>query len=182
MVWIQTAQFAVARRGFGVIFIAVDPGLTGAIAAIDESREVRLAESLPIIRHGSLAWIDAPALDALLAPLSADRVAGVWLERAQASPQMGRSSAFNYGVGFGSLLATIQLRGWRLEFVAPSAWKRHFGLGPDKSASLDEARLRFPSVRLDRTKDHGLAEALLLADYVSRPASVAVTFADARPA
>lgn len=165
-----------------MIYVAVDPGLTGAIAALDDSRAVLLAESLPIIRHGSLAWVDAPTLDEFLAPLAAHRVAGVWLERAQASPQMGRSSAFNYGVSFGSLLSVFQLRAWRLEFVAPAAWKRSFGLGRDKADALDEARLRFPGVRLDRSKDHGLAEALLIAEYVSRPPAVPVADADARSA
>jgi hypothetical protein len=151
-----------------MLYLGADPGLTGAIAAVNDDGRVELAESLPVMRDGKLAWIDATELDRLVRALGNARIAGVWIERAQATPQMGVSSAFNYGVGFGSLIAVMQLRDWRIEFVTPAAWKRAFGLGSDKRASLDKARMLFPFVRLDRAKDHGLAEALLIAEYGRR--------------
>lgn len=147
------------------LFLGFDPGLSGAVAAIDTTGAVRLAETLPVIRAGKLAWIDAPALARLLAPLAGESVAGAWVERAQAMPRQGASSGFNYGVSFGSLLALIQFQSWRMELVTPAVWKNRFGLSRDKAASIDRARLLFPGAHLPRAKDHGLAEALLIAEY-----------------
>jgi hypothetical protein len=42
------------------------------------------------------------------------------------------------------------------------------GLDSRKSASLDRARLLFPTAKLDRKKDHNRVEALLLAEYSRR--------------
>ncbi len=37
--------------------IGIDPGLTGAIAAIDDASQLILCADLPVIRSGKLAWI-----------------------------------------------------------------------------------------------------------------------------
>jgi hypothetical protein len=47
-------------------------------------------------------------------------------------------------------------------------WKRSLGLTSDKRASLDRARLMFPSADLRLAKHDGRAEALLLAHYAMR--------------
>jgi len=61
-----------------------------------------------------------------------------------------------------------------VRLVSPATWKRAAGLVSEsrdesdsarKRRSLDRARLLFPNLRLDRVKDHGRAEALLIADY-----------------
>lgn len=53
------------------------------------------------------------------------------------------ASAFTFGVGFGSILATLHSLRLPLELVAPVECKRAFGLTSDKRASLDKARLLF---------------------------------------
>lgn len=58
--------------------------------------------------------------------------------------------------------------GYRVETVRPQEWKKHFGLGADKQASLDLARERFPHLAHEFkrvTRDDGKAEALLIALY-----------------
>ena len=47
-------------------------------------------------------------------------------------------------------------------------WKRTMGLDSQKAGSLDKARLLFPTADIERKKDHGRAEALLLAEYGRR--------------
>jgi crossover junction endodeoxyribonuclease RuvC len=49
--------------------------------------------------------------------------------------------------------------------VRPVVWKKAFSLGKDKEASRLRAQQLFPSADLRRKRDHGRAEALLLAWY-----------------
>jgi len=78
-------------------------------------------------------------------------------------PKQGIASAFTFGAGLGSILATVQTLRLPLELVTPATWKRALGLGAEKRASLDKARLLFPSAPLDLAKHDGRAEALLIA-------------------
>jgi crossover junction endodeoxyribonuclease RuvC len=148
-----------------VILIGIDPGLTGAIAAIDEDAQLILCADLPVIRSGKLAWIDSNELTNLLMRCRDSRPAQIMLERSQPMPGQGVSSTFCTGVVLGSILSACQRVAIPLHIVTAAVWKRSMGLGSDKSASLDKARLLFPTAELDRKKDHGRAEALILAYY-----------------
>ncbi len=55
-----------------------------------------------------------------------------------------------------------------LSLVTAAVWKRSMGLDSSKPASLDKARLLFPTAELARVKDHNRAEACLLAEYSRR--------------
>jgi hypothetical protein len=48
-----------------MIYIAIDPGLTGALAAIDDDAQLVLCADLPVIRDNKLAWIDSNELTGL---------------------------------------------------------------------------------------------------------------------
>jgi crossover junction endodeoxyribonuclease RuvC len=145
--------------------IGIDPGLTGAIAALDDASQLILCADLPVIRSGKLAWIDSNEFTSLLMQCRDGRPAQIMLERSQAMPGQGVSSSFCTGVVMGSILAACQRVAIPLHIVTAAVWKRSMGLGSDKSASLDKARLLFPTADLDRVKDHNRAEALLLAYY-----------------
>ena len=147
------------------VTIGIDPGLTGAIAALDEASQLILCADLPVIRSGKLAWIDSNELTSLLMRARNGRPAQILVERSQAMPGQGVSSTFCTGVVLGSILAACQRVAIPLHLVTAAVWKRSMGLGSDKSASLDKARLLFPTADLDRVKDHNRAEALLLAYY-----------------
>ena len=58
---------------------------------------------------------------------------------------------------------TLTLHRSRGTRVRPAIWKRTLGLGKDKEASRLKAIQLFPTADLRRKKDHGRAEALLLA-------------------
>jgi crossover junction endodeoxyribonuclease RuvC len=131
----------------------------GALVAVDD---------LPVIRDGRLAWIDADALLSRLLEVRGGRPMRAIVERVHAMPRNGSQAAFSQGATLGSILATLQLVRARIELVTPQAWKRSLGLSSDKSASLDRARLLFPDAPLDRQKDHGRAEALLIAWHAQR--------------
>jgi len=67
-----------------------------------------------------------------------------------------------YGVAKG----VIGAAGIRRVDVSPGKWKRHFGLSADKEAARALAISQWPkSEHFRRKKDHGRAEAALLALY-----------------
>jgi len=120
---------------------------------------------LPTIADGKLRWVDAPTLLSRLLELKAGRPMAAVVERQSARPGQGISSTFTSATAFGALLATLQVAGCSLEFVTAASWKRALGLTSEKRASLDKARLMFPGASLDRVKDHGRAEACLIAHW-----------------
>jgi crossover junction endodeoxyribonuclease RuvC len=151
-----------------VIYIAIDPGLTGAIAAIDDDAQLVLCQDLPVIRDNKLAWIDSNELTGHFLECMQGRPCRLTLERSQAMPRQGVSSTFTTGVVMGSILAACQRIAVPLSLVNAATWKRHMGLDSSKSVSLDKARLLFPTAELTRKKDHNRAESLLLAEYSRR--------------
>ncbi len=151
--------------GAAVIFIGIDPGITGAIAAIDDQARLVLCADLPVIRDHKLAWIDSNRLTDLLIQCRNGRPARITVERSQAMPGQGVASTFTTGCVLGSILAACQRVAVPLSLVTAAVWKRSMGLDSSKSASLDKARLLFPDADLARVKDHNRAEALLLAEY-----------------
>jgi hypothetical protein len=83
-------------------------------------------------------------------------------------PGQGVRSMFTCGLGLGvwlGILAAVALPHTR---IRPHIWKKALGLGQDKEASRLRAMQLFPSAELRRKKDHGRAEALLLALYGQR--------------
>jgi crossover junction endodeoxyribonuclease RuvC len=98
--------------------------------------------------------------------LSEHKPDAIVIEQAYSRPKQSAQSTFNYGVGFGVLVGCCFSFGVRLEFANPASWKREMGLTNDKKLSLDMARRLFPGASLARAKDHGVAEALLLAYWL----------------
>jgi crossover junction endodeoxyribonuclease RuvC len=80
-------------------------------------------------------------------------------------PGQGTRSMFTTGYGMGiwvGILATLE---FPYTTVRPQVWKRALRLSKDKEASRLRAIQLFPGADLRRKKDHGRAEALLLAYY-----------------
>ena len=139
-------------------YLGIDPGQTGALA---------------IIQGPDMAnTIDMPLLGGKYPDIDGMNSFLWWpidfavIEKAQPMPKQGVTSSFNYGVGYGMLLAWLHTKGIPYKEVRPTAWKKYFGLiGKDKDESRRKAIQLFPWVDLKRKKDHGRAEALLLAAY-----------------
>jgi hypothetical protein len=151
-----------------MIYIAIDPGLTGALAAIDADAQLILCADLPVIRDHKLAWIDAQELASLIMRCRDGQPAQITVERSQPMPGQGVSSTFTTGLVMGSILAACQRMAVPLHLVTAAVWKRSMGLDSSKQTSLDKARLLFPTAELGRVKDHNRAESMLLAEYSRR--------------
>jgi crossover junction endodeoxyribonuclease RuvC len=152
------------------LVLGIDPGaVSGGCAMVlvngDAAPQLIDAIDLPVIGVKAKQRIDVLALRTWILQHKPDRAV---IERGQALPKQGASSGFKFGRGCGALEATIQLLEIPMDIIEASAWKKHFQLrGGDKEGSRQRALLTFPSAHalLARRKDHGRAEAALLALY-----------------
>jgi len=154
--------------------LAIDPGLSGALAILSPDGALELLADLPIVRDRTLAWVDGGELQSTILGALQGRAAVAMVERVSSMPAQGIASSFQFGVGFGSILGVLQALHLRIELVTPAVWKRSYGLSKDKHASLHKARLLFPAAELHLAKHEGRAEALLIAHYaMTRPVRAA---------
>lgn len=171
-----------------MIIIGADPGKTGALGMLDlDSLDENTVQVCPLI-------VDTPIVTRLNKTKASGRSTEydvrtmvevvetyteyalptgtpmiAMLERVSSRPGEGVSSVFNFGYGFGlwhGIFASVS--GLDVRFAPPQVWKRKFGLlKKDKDASRLLALEKFPILQpqLKRKKDHGRAEALLIALY-----------------
>ena len=82
---------------------------------------------------------------------------------------MGATSAFNFGMGFGIWIGICAASLLPYELIHPATWKSKLliGMPRGKDASRVKAMQLFPQIAKDlsRKKDHGRADALMLAIY-----------------
>ena len=140
------------------MIIGIDPGVTGAVGFLGAETVVWDMPPNPrdlFEQLHSASWL-TPNARAIV-------------EQAQAMPKQGVSSTFKTGYGYGVIIGVLASLGIPYETVTPSVWKRAMGLqGKDKDASRSLARCYWPDAPLSRVKDHGRAEALLIAEYGRR--------------
>jgi hypothetical protein len=145
--------------------LGIDPGLTGGVALLRADGGLEFAEGMPV-RQAAVATVDVDQLRAWMQQRIAPWTdAFAYVERAQAMPQQGVSSAFNYGLLFGSVLTALASLGIGYELVAPAKWKRDVGLNRDKRQSIALALQYYPQLAPLRAKDDGIAESVLLARW-----------------
>lgn len=148
--------------------IGIDPGMSGAVAVLADGEPLSVFD-MP--RNDD--EVDAGALAEELRLIFRDHPGAhvsACIESVNAAPINGRrqgtTSMFNFGQSYGKAKAVIEVLRIPCAFVVPSKWKRDFGIaGEDKDEARQLAIRRFPSAKqwLGRKKDHGRADALLLA-------------------
>jgi Holliday junction resolvasome RuvABC endonuclease subunit len=143
--------------------LGVDPGVSGALAFyFPYTRDRVIAEDVPTAGGN----IDGANLYARLREFRPDLAV---IELVNAMPGQGVSSTFKFGRAFGTLVGCIQAAGIQLHFVTPAKWKRHFSLPAEKERARELALRMFAQTPAPfaRKKDHGRAEAALLALYAA---------------
>lgn len=158
-----------------MLYLGIDVGVTGAIACLGRDGEYLDVEDLPVMTHGKTKWIDPNEFLAIVRRMRDGREARAFVEKTQATPQIGVTTANSMGLTLGSVVATLLIAGVGIELVYPQNWKRALGLinrqssdRDKKYASLQRARQLFPTAPLERQNDNGRAEALLIAHYGQR--------------
>jgi len=113
--------------------------------------------------------IDARALKQMILDMTipGDDYA-ICLEQVWTMPKQGIASTGRFMRAYGAIGAVCELLCDRVFYVTPQIWKKSMNVTSDKEQSLAEARQRFPQAVLKLKKDHGKAEALLIAEYARR--------------
>lgn len=154
-----------------MIVVGIDPGLTGAFAAVDSAGTYTVEDmpTVPLPGNGLVRRrIDGLSLArALRHMVPAGHACMVVMEDVQA---IGGSAVQTMGSmmrSVGTAEAAVEILRMDLKRANPKVWKKAYGLDADKAKSLKVAREMFPDIRhmLARAKDHNRAEALLLAHY-----------------
>jgi crossover junction endodeoxyribonuclease RuvC len=142
------------------LILAIDPGLSGALALVAGNRFVH-TEELPRVGN-ILNGIELAKIVSDFGPAQAV------IERVHSMPKQGIASAFTFGQAYGTAIGVITGAGLPIAYVTPQKWKAHFRLrGHDKSFSAQKAIQIYPAAApfLSLKKHHNRAEAILLARY-----------------
>lgn len=138
------------------IFFGIDPGCSGAIAAIDE-----LGHVLRIVKNDGT---ERDTFDALCG-WETDELFAV-IERVHSMPKQGVASSFKFGQSYGFLRGC--LIGAHIPFVevTPQQWQKAMCCltKGDKNISKARAQQLFSNQKIT----HAWADALLLAEYARR--------------
>lgn len=158
-------------------WIGADPGTSGAIAVIDDDLVAEVYDLPYHQAYGKHRYVDefviyrlvngTPETPPLLPP--PEDVTKVLVEKpGEWTPNS--AAAMQLGHCFGVLCCAFSL--YDRSIVAPKVWQRHWLRGSgepgwSKEYALELAREFFPDMRgeLERKKDDGRAEALLIALY-----------------
>lgn len=148
-------------------FAGIDPGLTGAVAILDEDGGGAMVWDMPTLA----GEVNAAHLAAILRTPTTGSLE-VTLEEVHSMPKQGVKSSFGFGVSKGIVLGVVGALGLPLTRIGSSKWKRDMRVTSDKATSLRLANERWPDLAEDlRLKKHdGRAEALLIADWGRRVA------------
>lgn len=156
-----------------VHMIGIDPGVSGAVACINDKLQVYAAIDMPtrVLRPGkkskTTGKIGKPTLevdsDTLTHELS-NMYGNCFLEEVSAMSKQGVTSTFNFGKSYGAAIAVLEALEIPTTRVTPKKWKGLLKLSSDKELSMALAYRLFPNYPFVWRND-GPAEAALIAYY-----------------
>ena len=152
--------------------IGIDPGLSGGIAILDNSKVIELFD-MPVMPDGKKNKRQLNS--ALLVKLIKDNIKNLEdtvmvVEQVNAMPGQGVTSMFNFGQTFGAIKGICAALGIPIFLVRPAKWKKHFELiNSSKDSSRTKAIEMYPSIseQLSKKKDVNKSDAILIARYYS---------------
>jgi len=166
------------------IFIGIDPGLHGAIAAISTAADFRLGDAISparlwvediptheiTVNGKKRQQLDKHRLRDLLRGIGGGVECRAFIEDVHSMPKQGVASSFKFGFVAGATQQAVVDAGFEMTLVPPQVWKRRFGLTADKDAARARASAVFPGSahRWPLKKHDGRAEAALIALYGAR--------------
>ncbi|CAF1701740.1 BnaC03g26630D [Brassica napus] len=158
--------------------IGVDPDLSGALALLKINHVLASSEAqvfdtphLPVLVGKRVRKrLDAKSIVQLIQSLDIPSGSTAYIEQSTPFPKDGKQGWYSGGFGFGFWIGTLVTSGFSVVPVPSALWKRHFQLAGGNCTKDDSRRVAsdlFPllSSQLQRKKDHGRAEALLIAAY-----------------
>jgi crossover junction endodeoxyribonuclease RuvC len=141
-----------------MMYLGIDPGVSGGLALIAADGRVEWAVGMP--------ETDRDILDRIVGAAVLSTHVRAAIEKVAASPQMGVTSSFTFGFGYGRLIMALAASDIPFDYVHPSKWQASLGCrsGGDKNVTKRRAQELFPSLKIT----HKTADALLIAEYMRR--------------
>jgi len=149
-----------------MIIVAIDPGLTGAIAFHDTDVPNRVAVfDMPVID----GEVDVHGLFNIVTTWSPDIA---WIEQVGPMPRDGVKQAWRFSGAYHSAKSVLALARISTRLVTPATWKRAMKVaggpaGKEECRALATRLFPLNAAVFSRKKDQGRAEAALLALYAS---------------
>ena len=152
--------------------IGIDPGLSGAIAILEDNKVLQIFD-MPVMAEGKKNKRQLNS--AQLVNIIKDNTQGseekaVVVEQVNAMPGQGVTSMFNFGQTFGAIKGICAALNLPIFFVRPTKWKKHFELiNSSKDSSRTKAIEMYPSLsnQLSKKKDVNKSDAILIARFFS---------------
>lgn len=161
-----------------MIFLGIDPGLSGAIALWQPANDLFQYDQLFVhdmptlkLKAGSdKRTLDVVQLARTLDDLCKQRVTLALIEQAGPRPRDGTRQAFGAGANWGTAYGALVAQYVPTEIVPPQTWKRAMGCTAAKDTSLARIKQLQPKFAelFARKMDEGRAEAALIALYAER--------------
>ena len=144
--------------------LAIDAGMKGGIAILNTESNQMKAAPTPLVGkeidyrrvHETITFYE-PSI--------------IVIEKVHAMPGQGVTSMFNFGLGYGALVALATISTARVVLVTPQMWKKHVlaGTSKDKDAAIQFCNHTYSNVNLIlprcRNAHDGMADAVCLAHY-----------------
>lgn len=158
------------------LVIGVDPDVSGALAVlkIDNlgcTAQVFDSPSLPVLVGKRVRRrLDAKSIVQLIRSFDAPLGTSAYIEQSIPYPQDGKQGWWSGGFGYGLWIGLLVASGFCVTPLPSLLWKNEFELSGSRTSKDDSRKLAselFPSLSpmMKRKKDHGRAEALLIAAY-----------------
>lgn len=155
-----------------IVYVGVDPGISGAIAAVDSSGKLIDTVDLPVVGTKGPKSINLPELRRVVLEMIGSREAVACIERVSARPGQGVVSMFRFGRAAGLAEGLLAGLGHEVIRVLPRTWAKQFLPYVDGSDNKEKSRIaaayKFRGFEFPRKKDHNRAEAALIAEYCRR--------------
>lgn len=152
-----------------MIYLGIDPGLSGAIAAITPNGIE--FHDMPVLAIKAKQQLDYAGLSHILRQYSVSGNVAAAIEFVSSMPGQGVSSMFKFGQCYGASLGILAALQIPYQSVVPVQWKRTFKLvGCEKDESRARALELYPQCagELRHKKHHGRADALLMARWLAQ--------------
>ena len=148
--------------------MGIDPGVNGALGLLDTVAYTVAIMDMPL--EAGVKGKTKVSSRGLIEAIRAADPDSVFVEDVNASPQMGVTSAFSFGDGFGCTRTAVQAHDIALWLVKPTVWKPAMRAPKDKKQATTRASQLFPSAHKVLFGPRGGAfdgrgEAILLALY-----------------
>ncbi len=153
-----------------MIVIGIDPGLSGAIAILENKKVLGIFE-MPVMPEGKKnkrQLNSAQLVNILRDNVKINEEIAVVVEQVNAMPGQGVTSMFNFGQTFGAIKGVCAALNLPIYLVRPSKWKKHFELiNSSKDSSRTKVIEMYPSLsaQLSKKKDVNKSDAILIARF-----------------